>query len=102
MVHPDINKLQNFNEEGIRNFRTANRHRSANKVAGSHCMHIAVGDHSRYASASIIVGETVANITKHLISMPPPAAYTVKRVLTDNGSGYKSNMFAEACQTMNV
>ena len=32
----------------------------------------------------------------------PRVAFSIKRVLTDNGSGYKSKMFAEAGQTMNV
>ena len=32
----------------------------------------------------------------------PLVAYSIKRVLTDNGSGYKSKMFADACQTLNV
>ena len=87
MVHPDINKLQNFKEEGTRNCSTSNRHKSANKVAGSNCMHMAVGDHSCYASASVMEDETAESITKLLI---------------DYGSGYKSKMFAEACQTLNV
>ena len=49
--------------------------------------------------------ETAASVTKHLIETYQQYAVggiIIKRVLTDNGSGYKSKMFKEACQTLNV
>ena len=67
MVHLDIKKLRNFKEEGIRDCSSGNRHKSANKAAGSQCMHVAVDDHSRYASVSIMEDETAESVTKHLI-----------------------------------
>ena len=105
MVHLDIKKLRNFNEEGIRNSTTGNRHKSANKAAGSQYMHVAVDDHSRYASVSIFEDETAESVTKHLIATYQHYAaqgIIIKRVLTDNGSGYKSKKFSEACATLNV
>ena len=68
-------------------------------------MHVAIDDHSRYASFSIMEDETAESVTKHLIETYQQYAargILIKRVLTDNGSGYKSKMFAEACQTLNV
>ena len=68
-------------------------------------MHVAIDDHSRYASVSIMENETAESVTKHLIETYQQYAargILIKRVLTDNGSGYKSKMFAEACQTLNV
>ena len=64
MIHLDIKKLRNFNEEGVMDFNTGNRHKSANKVAGSRCMHIAIDDHSRYASVIIMEDETADSVTK--------------------------------------
>ena len=65
MIHLDIKKLLNFNEEGVRDCSTGSRHKSANKAAGSQCMQVAVDDHSRYASVSIMEDETAESVTKH-------------------------------------
>ena len=97
MIHLDIKKLRNFKEEGVRDFSTGNRHRSVDEVA--------VDDRSFYASVSIMEDETAERVTKHLLEIYQQ--YTargilIKRVLTDNGSGYKSKIFSETCQTLNV
>ena len=105
MFHLDIKKLRNFKEEGIRDFSTGNRHKSANKAAGTRCMHVAVDDHSRYATVSVLEDETGESVTKHLIETYQhysSKGIAVKGVITDNGSGYRSKMFAEACPTLNV
>ena len=65
LIHLDIKKLRNFNEEGVRNCNTGNRYISANKVAGSQRMHVAIDDHSCYASVSKIEDETAGSVTKH-------------------------------------
>ena len=49
MIHLDIKKLRNFNKEGVTDCNTGNRHKSAYKIAGSQCMHVAIDVHSRYA-----------------------------------------------------
>ena len=68
-------------------------------------MHVAVDDHSRYATMSVMEDKTAESVTKHLIETYQHYAsigIAVKRVLTDNGSGYRSKMFAETCRTLNV
>ena len=65
MIYLDIKKPPNFNDEGVRDCNTGNRLKSANKVAGSPCMHLAIDDHSRYASVSIMEDETAESVTKH-------------------------------------
>ena len=82
-----------------------NRHRSANKVAEKRHMRLAIDDHSRYATVSVMEDEIAESVTKHLIETYQhyaPKGIVVKRVLTDNGSEYRSKMFAKACQTLNV
>ena len=49
MIHLDIKKLLNFNEEGVKDSSTSNLHKSANKVAGSQCMHLTNDDRLSYA-----------------------------------------------------
>ena len=49
--------------------------------------------------------ETAESVTKHLIETCQDYASRctkIKRILTDNGSGYRSKMFADACRTLNV
>ena len=68
-------------------------------------MHVAVDDHLRYATVSVIEDEIAESVTKHLIEtyqLYASKSIDVKRVLTYNGSGYRSKMLAEACQTLNV
>lgn len=105
MVHLDIHKLRNFNQEGVRDAGTLNRQESANKAVGSQCMHVAIDDHSRYASESILVDETAECVTQHMIDTYQQNAsqgILVNRVLTDYGSGYKSKIVVEACKTLSA
>ena len=101
MIHLDIKKLRNFNEEGVRDCNIDNRHKSADKATGSQCMPVAVYDHSRYASVIIMEDETEERVTKYIIETYQQYAShgtLIKRVLTDNVSGYKSKIFADARQ----
>ena len=53
-------------------------------------MHVAVDNHSRYASVSIFDDETAKSVTQHLIHTYNHYAsqgIVKKHVLTDNGSG---------------
>ena len=82
----------NVNEEGVKDCRIRNRHKSANKSADPECMQVAVDDHSRYASVSIMEDKSAESVTKHLIETYQKYAIhgiVLKRILTDNGSGYK-------------
>lgn len=102
MIHLDIRKLRNFNEEGIRTSDRGKRSKSAIKGAGSQCMHVAFDEHSRYASVSIFEDEIAESVTQHLIDTYQhygSQGIVIKRVLTDNGSVYISKMFADACET---
>ena len=68
-------------------------------------MQVAVDDHSRYATVSIFEDETAERVTKHLMENYheyTSRGITIKRIMTDNESGYKSKMFAECCQTLGV
>ena len=61
MIHFDIKTLRYFKKEAV------NRHNSANKAAGTQCIHVAVDDHLPFAAVSVPEDETVENVTKHLI-----------------------------------
>ena len=51
-------------------------------------MHVAVDDHSRYATASVMEDETAKSVIKHRIEtyqFYASKCIDVKRVITDNG-----------------
>ncbi len=56
MIHIALKNLQNFDEERIWKQENGNRHKSANKIAGTQCMHVSVDDLSRYAIVSLLGG----------------------------------------------
>ena len=63
---------------------------------------LAVDCHSRYAIVSVMEDEKAKSVTKHLIDTYyhyAASGIVIKRVLTDNGSRYKSKRFAEAFET---
>ena len=64
-------------------------------------MQVAVDDRSRYALVVIMEDETAKSVTKNIIEYATRGIDT-KRVLNDDGSGYKSKMFAQDCQPLNV
>lgn len=87
MVHLDIKTVRNYHEEGIRDEKNVNRYKSANKGAGTQCLHVAVDDHSRYASVSVMADETAESVTKHLIDTYQDYASRgtkIKSILTYN------------------
>ena len=49
----------------------------------------------------MIEEETAKSVSKHIVEFAT-CSIVIKRVLTDNVSGYKSKMFPEACETLNV
>ena len=66
---------------------------------GMACVHNAVDDHSRLAYSEVLPDEkkeTTAAFWKRANAYFTECGVTVKRVLTDNGSAYRSKVFAEA------
>ena len=69
MVHLDIQKLRNYNQEVIRNASTGSRQKSANKAVCSQSIHVAIDDQSRYASESILADETAEGLPVQLLTI---------------------------------
>ena len=63
-------------------------------------MHVAIDDYSRVAYVEILAderGETCARFLARAIAWFNERAVRVERVLTDNGSSYRSRVFAQTC-----
>jgi transposase InsO family protein len=97
MLHLDIKKLGRFWQPGKRALGVEVGTR--NRFAGWQYRHVAVDDHSRLAHAVLLPGEgkhsCVAALTHHLAWLAEHGIQP-QRVLTDNGSGYRSHAFAHA------
>jgi transposase InsO family protein len=69
------------------------------------CLHIAVDDHSRVAYVELLAyegGLTVAAFLSRALHWFRARGVRVRRVLTDNGSGYISRSFRATCRALHV
>jgi transposase InsO family protein len=119
LVHIDIKKLGNIPAGGGHRFlgraaggrnRQADRSsgrtsRHHNPLQGHGFIHAAVDDHSRLAYAEIHLDETSQTATGFLTRAQRWFAdhgITIQRVLTDNGSCYRSHRWTAACQQLQI
>jgi transposase InsO family protein len=99
LIHLDIKKLGRFRRIGHR--ITGNR-RQDSPGAGWEYVHVAIDDFSRLAYAEILAneqGETTAGFLRRALIFFRRHGIRVKRLLTDNGSAYRSHVFIELCQS---
>ena len=100
MIHLDIKKLGKINGIGHR-FRPRGPGMHANKGHGWDFLHVAVDDASRLAYTEILPSEGQADTTAFLnraLGWFGRLGVTTERVMTDNGSAYRSKLFAQALQ----
>jgi transposase InsO family protein len=104
MIHIDIKKLGRFNTIGHR-ITGVRSEQSRTRDAGWECVHVAVDDHSRIAFAKVMVSErkgSAVNFLKAAVAYYESLGVKVERVMTDNGSCYKSFAFRRACQRLGL
>ena len=93
LLHVDTKKLGRFWQIG--KYVLGGKRR--NPRAGWQHAHVAVDDHSRWAIADIRRREDASDCTAFLgdvIARYAEQGITIQRVMTDNGSGYRSHAFA--------
>jgi transposase InsO family protein len=104
LIHIDIKKLGRFNEIGHR-ITADRRGQSSSRGVGWEYVHVAIDDHSRIAFAKVMPSEKRRSA---LIFLRAVLAYyenlgiKVERVMTDNGSCYKSFAFRNACKRLGL
>lgn len=101
LVHVDIKKLGRIPDGGGWRVvgRQAGRKNSGQRGTGYWYIHNAVDDCSRLGYSELLTDEkkeTAAEFWTRANAYFEAAGITVKRVLTDNGSCYRSKLFAEA------
>ena len=97
MIHLDIKKLGRFEREGHR--ATGDRRAGRSRKAGWDFLHVCVDDASRLAYTELLPSERKEDTTDFLqraLDWLNRHGVAVERVMTDNGSAYRSGLFAEA------
>jgi transposase InsO family protein len=102
LLHLDIKKLARFRSPGHR--VTGNRS-GKSYGAGWEFVHVAIDDHSRIAYAEVLpdeTGSTCAAFLHRATRWYAKQGITIKRLLTDNGTGYRSHRFRDACHALEL
>jgi transposase InsO family protein len=102
LLHVDIKKLGRFWTIGKR-IHQDGLHR--NRQAGWQYLHLAIDDHSRLAYAELLSSESPADCVAFLhraVAWYAERAISVERVLTDNGNGYRSFAWRDACAELGI
>jgi transposase InsO family protein len=104
MIHIDIKKLGRFNRIGhrITGDRTG---QSNNRGVGWEFVHVAIDDHSRVAFAKVMPSEkkqSAITFLKQAVAYYDSFGVKVERVMTDNGSCYKSFAFRRTCRRLGL
>jgi transposase len=118
LLHVDVKKLGNIPDGGGWRFvgrtqgernraatpgKPRNRHHNPN--IGTAFVHTVLDDHSRVAYAEIHDDETAAtaiSVLGNAVAWFDARGITVRRVLSDNGSAYRSHAWRDSCHEMGI
>ena len=98
LLHLDIKKLGRIGHIG---HRITGDKRGQARGIGWEFVHVCVDDCSRVTYAEVLAdekGATVAAFLRRAVAWFRRRGVRVQRVLTDNGTGYRSRVFAAACR----
>ena len=104
LVHIDIKKLGRFNQIGHR-ITGDRRGQSNGRGVGWEYVHVCIDDHSRVAFAKIMSDEkrrSAIAFLKAALAYYASLGIKVERVMTDNGSCYRSFAFRRACKRLGL
>jgi transposase InsO family protein len=118
MIHVDVKKIAKIPDGGVHRFvgrqqgnrniaATAGRSTNNNRglLRGTSFVHTVIDDHSRVAYAEIHSDETAATavgVLRRAVSWLTARGITVERVLSDNGSAYKSHLWRDTCAELKI
>ncbi len=118
MIHVDVKKIGNIpdgggwryvgRQQGLKNRAAtvgASRNKQRQAVMGTAFVHTVIDDNSRVAYAEIHDDETAATaiaVLRRAVSWFQARGVTVERVLSDNGSAYKSHAWRDTCAELGI
>lgn len=102
MIHLDIKKLGRFWRAG---HRVTGKRKIDSQGAGWEYVHVCIDDYSRLAYAEVLPDERKESAVAFLeraIAWFARFGVSIKRVLTDNGSCYRSKLWRETCRQTGI
>ena len=102
ILHLDMKKLARFDRPGHRVTGDVSRF---SRAPGYHALHVAIDDHSRVGFSLILPDETTKSaVTFTLAALRYYRALGVRisRIMTDNGSAYRSKQFARLLRRLRI
>lgn len=102
LLHLDTKKLGRFDQPG---HRVTGKRGSGSRGVGWDCVHVAIDDHSRLAYAEVLLDEsppTCIEFLQRALAWFAQLGVRVRRILTDNGNGYRSHGFRDACSRLKL
>ena len=102
LLHLDIKGMTRYQQVSIRG---DGRRRGRPQFAGWQALHIAIDDHSRLAFSRMLPNQTVESAIAFLraaLAFYAEHGITVRRLLTDNGSCYRSHRFRTTCEELGL
>jgi transposase InsO family protein len=103
LIHIDIKKLGRFEQVGHR--ITGDRQQGRSHRVGWEFVHVAIDDASRLAFSQILPDEKKASAVAFLraaVAYYQSLGVTLARVMTDNGSCYRSEAFRKTCRDLGL
>jgi transposase InsO family protein len=111
LLHIDVKKLGRIDKIGHRftghqhTSRDARHHWGTRRTIGWEYVHVCVDDATRLAYVEVLNderGATAAAFLRRAVAFYANYGITVERVMTDNGSSYRSIVHALACRTLGL
>lgn len=102
LIHLDIKKLGRIERVG---HRIHGDYTQRSRGAGWEYVHVCIDDATRLAYAEVLANErgtTVTTFLRRAVAWYAERGIRVERVMTDNGSGYVSKVFAGACRALQL
>ncbi len=102
LVHLDIKKLGRIGRVG---HRIHGNRRTRVTGIGWEYVHVAIDDHSRLAYSEVLAdetGQTTAGFLERAVAWYAAEGIAVERLLTDNGSAYRSTVFATTALALGI
>lgn len=102
LLHLDIKGMTRYQQVSIRG---DGRRRGRPQFAGWQALHVAIDDHSRLAFSRMLPNQQCHSAIAFLhaaVAFYAQHGITIRRLLTDNGSCYRSRQFRQACTELGL
>ncbi len=105
LIHIDVKKLGRIGHNGPGHRVRGSRKRTRSRGAGWEFVHVCVDDATRLAYVEVLADEkatTAIGFLHRALAFYRAHGITVQRLMTDNGSAYRSTVHAIACRALKI